>query len=877
MPDKHLTTRLRLREYLQRKGVVYNERRKTWRCPSPNHTDDGPSAVFYEHGKNSNYPVLYCPVCEGAGRDYVWGIFDVAGLLDGVSAFKDKVKSVNATLGIVEEEKPKSKTPLPFPEGREREFNEKIKSIAAEKGWGKVAGSWKYHDADGKVIALDVRFEAEGQKKTVLTFWYNGALKWAGAPVLVYGLHEHITADKSIPRLIHEGAKCADEARKHLNGFIHVSWSGGSGKAALADWSVLSNYQVCFYPDDDTPGANAANQVKRVLPHLNIVKPIPAARELKPKGADIVEALQVMSPDELTAYILNPENHVSDVAPSEPPSEATHERPPTSPSPDGATSEMPFKVLGIGDDGRAYFITEAGRIIDCNLDGLTKSKLMVLTGRWYWRDRYGHDGKIVWDDAIDDMIRISQNRDHNESRVRGRGAWRDGDMISYHDGVNTYGEHAPGVTYIRLSHKDIGINDEPASADTVKRVRDTVFRLSFETPADAVRCLGWATLAPFAGALKFRPAMLLTGPSGSGKSTVANQLMRKLSNCEWMDGSGTTVAGVRGKIQRDSCAVIFEETERDTEKKKINRNELFSLMRVNVTDDAPDTVKGTKDGGFHSFKMQNMFGFIAIDPTIDSVADENRVFRINMVPPTNQGEWKQIETILGGLLNETNCRALRALTWRKLKTIFALSDRIVDAIREKTGRDYRSSYSDAMLAAAFMVVWSSTDNPTDAQIESMLNKYYAFQPAEAHRDEAAEVVDRLLDEVIEVMHENTREKLTIMECLTRAVNMSYDQDGQAIEVSPPRAAAYKQHVARYGLKIVDGDGLAIVNKHHQIQRITGLGDGYQRVLKRHRAWAEGSRQVMFPDGKNRRCTVLRGIVGGKHVPTDDEQLEALMV
>jgi adenosyl cobinamide kinase/adenosyl cobinamide phosphate guanylyltransferase len=864
MPDKHLATRLRLREYLQRKGVAYDSARKTWRCP--NHADDHPSAVLYE---NPDGGVLYCPVCNQS-----WGIFDVAGIIDGVNAFKDKVKSVNATLGIAEEKpKPRSKTPLPFPAGREGEFNEKIKSIATEKGWGRIAGSWKYHDRDGKVIALDVRFEAEGQKKTVLTFWYDGALKWSGAPVLVYNLHEIVNTQK--PVLLGEGAK-KGEAGKALQHFTSSGWSGGAAKAGLADWSALANRETYIFPDDDDPGMKAAHTIRQHLPHAHIIKPIPAARELKPKGADIVEALQVMMPDELTAYILNPENHISDVAPSDPPSGATHERPPTSPPPDGATSEMPFKVLGIGDDGRAYFITEAGRIVDCNLDGLSKSKLMVLTGRWFWREHYAQDGKIVWDSAIDDIIRLSQNRDHNESRVRGRGAWRDGELISYHDGVNTYGEHAPGVTYIRLSHKDIGINDEPATSDTVKQIRDTVFRLSFETPADAVRCLGWATLAPFAGALKFRPAMLLTGPSGSGKSTVANQLMRKLSNCEWMDGSGTTVAGVRGKIQRDSCAVIFEETERDTEKKKINRNELFSLMRVNVTDDAPDTVKGTKDGGFHSFKMQNMFGFIAIDPTVDSIADENRVFRINMVPPQNQGEWKQIESALSALLTDTNCRALRALTWRKLKTIFALSDRIVDAIREKTGRDYRSSYSDAMLASAFMVVWSSTDSPTDAQIESMLNKYYAFQPAEEHRDEAAEVVDRLLDEVIEVMHENSREKLTIMECLTRAVMRVYDADGQRIEVGPPRAAAYKQHVARYGLKIVDGDGLAIVNKHHQIQRITGLGDGYQRLLKRHRAWAEGSRQVMFPDGKNRRCTVLRGILADKIVLTDDERLEALM-
>lgn len=531
---------------------------------------------------------------------------------------------------------------------------------------------------------------------------------------------------------------------------------------------------------------------------------------------------------------------------------------------------IPFKILGIGDDGRAAFITEEGRLQKYNLAGITKNQLGVLANRKFWSLEWPlPKEKTEWDAAIDDVIRNSQRHDFIESNVRGRGAWRDGDKISYHDGIETIGEWDKKKLYLRLPRHENGINDDPIDPEITKNIKNTVFKMSFETPADAVRCLSWSILAPFAGALKYRPAMLLTGPSSSGKTTAANLCIRKLADCEWFNGSESTVPGVRGKIKYDSRGVMFEEAERDTLKKSVNRDELFSLMRVSVSDDAPDTVKGTKDGGYNSFKMQNMFGFIAIDPTLNSIADENRIFRINMVIPKNGNEWKQIEKELIELLCEKNCRAIRALTWLKLKTILELSDRIVDAVRKKTGRDYRSSYADSMLASTFMVIWTGTDNPSDEQIENMLDKYYSYQTPEEHRDEAKEIVDRILDEQIEILGDGAREKISIMECLNMIViGSKYCGIGEA-ELSEITIMNYRQHVSRHGIRIIDNNNIAIANKHHMIMKIIGMGNGYSKILRRHQGYVE-QKPVYFYDNKYRRCTILKGILetpeGGEVIP-----------
>ena len=255
------------------------------------------------------------------------------------------------------------------------------------------------------------------------------------------------------------------------------------------------------------------------------------------------------------------------------------------------------------------------------------------------------------------------------------------------------------------------------------------------------------------------------------------------------------------------------------------------------------------------------------------LADENRIFRVNMVRPKNSGEWKNIENELNGYLTEKNCRAIRALTWLKLSVILDLAETIVDVIREKTGRDYRSSYSDAMLASAFMVIFNGEEKPTKENIIFWIDKYYNYQPADEHRDEAEEIIERLMNEVIEVLHDHSREKLTIMECLDRIYTGKKKIDTIEHDVTDTEIDTYKLHVARYGMRLTSDYELAIQNNHHMIKKIIERGNGYSKILKRHRGLVDTQRNIHFFDGKSPRCTVLKGIIEKKwEDKTSEEQL-----
>ncbi len=165
---------------------------------------------------------------------------------------------------------------------------------------------------------------------------------------------------------------------------------------------------------------------------------------------------------------------------------------------------------------------------------------------------------------------------------------------------------------MRKQKRDIGITEEPIKKNVIEKMKKAIMSLSFETPADAIRCIAWSTLAEFGGALPWRPAFLLTGASKSGKTTVADYVIKKISNPVWLRGDDSSTAGVRGYLKKDSACVVFDESDDDTEKKRTNRESLFSMMRASTSDDAPDAVKGTADQGYNSYKSKNMYGFISI-------------------------------------------------------------------------------------------------------------------------------------------------------------------------------------------------------------------------------------------------------------------------
>jgi len=835
----------RLAEFLRSSSVEIDERKRppVLRCPNPNHSDENPSAILYSDN-------VYCPVCSET-----WDIFDIAGFVYSLSSFPEKKAKVLEVLGERPEERKKKRRGKP----KEVYTRDGLQwfSDASKPNWGELKAAWKYLDESGNVELVDGRFENESGDKAVISFWYDGKkLRCAGAPFVLYG-RDRLKAEPDLPVLIVEGAKTA-EAAERIPGFVVVTWNGGGKKVRLVDWTPLEGREIYIYPDDDRlkdkkgrekpwfrqPGFMAAIEIKKKIPSAKIIRPLEDARRIKASGADLVEALEVRSPEELRKYIL--------------------ESDPVSTEPEKVDSEkIPFRILGTSDHGRAYFIGRGGRVLDTALESLTKTFLLNLAPIEFWKETFtldlGESRRMNWDLALDFVIDQATLRDFDPDIIRGRGAWREKDgRICYHDGEQTIGEFDPRYLYIRKTKRDIGLDEDPASAEIRKEISGTVSQMSFETAADCIRLLGWTVLAPFAGALPWRPAALITGASGSGKTTVIDYVVRPIAKPETFSGGETTEAGVRQRIGTDSAAIVIEEAEGDTKKKKGRRDDLFSLMRQSTSDDAPKAAKGTRDGKGMFFSLRSMFLFAAITPEVETVADDNRIFRINMIRPEN--EWTPIRKKLVELITVANCRGIRSLTWKRLPAIIERAEFFAPIIQEITRKDTRFCLAEGILQAAYWEIWKDRPEMSEEEARVTLSVLYEMQPIEEQRDETEELVDRILDERIQI-EKPERESISYREILEILINKSIVfEDGSGERIPTDGDLRYLRLVAgRSGLGLLKTGEIAIAHNHHEIMRILDKGRGYHRQLFRHENLVEKSKNVRLA-GKARRCVIIEGII-----------------
>jgi hypothetical protein len=445
--------------------------------------------------------------------------------------------------------------------------------------------------------------------------------------------------------------------------------------------------------------------------------------------------------------------------------------------------------------------------------------------------------------------------------MRGRGGWREPDgRICYHDGKKTIGDFSKDRIYLRRSVKDIGIKDKPASASDRNRICEAVKELTFDSVADCVRTLGWAVLAPFAGALPWRPAGLMTAASGTGKSTIITHIVKPLASPIICSGGESTAAGIRQRIGVDSCAIVVEEAETDTQKKKQNRDETFSLMRQSTSDDSPDVLKGTIDGRGLSFTLRSMFFFVSISPEVECEADENRIFRVSLVKANYpRAKWIEKEKEIRAALTPEICRGVRAYTWKKLPEIIALSERIAIQSQIIAKTDNRTALAESLLLAAYMAVFKNRPKATDKQIVEFVELFYSLGMPEKRRNENEEMLDILLDSIVREGQENytIRELLNAIESGFVYSEDETGQDGSTTrhEKELPRHEA-RRIAGRYGVGLAPDGNIAIAKNHQEIMKLLDKGKGYQMQLMRHPRLVERGKNVSLGSNNVKNCVVI---------------------
>lgn len=126
-----------------------------------------------------------------------------------------------------------------------------------------------YRDAAGAAIARVVRTDLpNGDKKFAQqTPDSSGEWTWKGPkrPRPLYRL-DVLTRNPDATVVICEGEKAAEAAQRQLGDrFVSTTWMGGAGAVDGADFAPLHGRDVIIWPDNDAPGAKAAEALLRRL------------------------------------------------------------------------------------------------------------------------------------------------------------------------------------------------------------------------------------------------------------------------------------------------------------------------------------------------------------------------------------------------------------------------------------------------------------------------------------------------------------------------------------------------------------------------------------------------------------------------------------
>lgn len=142
--------------------------------------------------------------------------------------------------------------------------------------YGQASEVYKYKNEKGQIIFYMSRHETQTGKQFIpWSFmsdgkWHNKAFE---SPRPLFGLVE-VIENPDLPCIVVEGEKSVLAAKKFAGEIYNiVTWSNGSQSFGKADWKPLYGKSILLWPDNDTAGFSAMQNVAKILsPHCLEIK-----------------------------------------------------------------------------------------------------------------------------------------------------------------------------------------------------------------------------------------------------------------------------------------------------------------------------------------------------------------------------------------------------------------------------------------------------------------------------------------------------------------------------------------------------------------------------------------------------------------------------
>lgn len=552
---------------------------------------------------------------------------------------------------------------------------------------------------------------------TALGWWWNHPPD----PRPLYGL-DRLAAALELPVIVYEGEKKADAGTLLLDGYVHVSWSGGHASWPRTDWLPLTGRPVLLWGDADEVGDQAVHGyvhrsqdgrreefrtgLGHVLQGLGC-KLYYVDTAGMPESWDIANAIEDgWSSDRIRAWLNERVREWKDRRGGP----AVEEEPPA-PEPDGNPIDgppreddtHPLQPLPLGHDrGLYYFLDRVTKEVRSKTaPELNSTAHLMDMAPWdrYWQTSTffgeGRRGRAFdVQGAANAMITLCKARGKfNPKRIRGRGVWSDDGRWIVHLGDKLIVDDVPmkidaiksNFIYEGGETIDIDIKN-PLSDVEAARYIEVCQALTFQKSWHALALAGWTAAGLICGALPWRPHLMIDGPAGSGKGSVMSRYIKPLLGAMQLAvGSNTSEAAIRRELGTDALVVIFDEAESEDRKARERVQEVLDLARQASDDSSPPISKAGLRGRVDHFLIRSMFCLAAINSALSRQADESRFLILGKTKHPDVKSWSGMRAAAAELLTPEYSARMLARMVRMIPIVVGNMGVLSDAIAEHSG------------------------------------------------------------------------------------------------------------------------------------------------------------------------------------------------
>lgn len=312
-------------------------------------------------------------------------------------------------------------------------------------------------------------------------------------------------------------------------------------------------------------------------------------------------------------------------------------------------TKPPFLALGTQGAQFVYYARRSEILFHWRTKDHTPVNMRFLAPVEWWQKTLDPDGQLtprqVMDRAIDYCIDLTGSRKFDPDAIRKCGVWDEDGAAVYHAGNAVYlfcpgngqerpfqpVDHARTGKPLYLPGKPLlAPSDDMLTDEEGKTIAEFIGAHSWKRGEDAFLCLGLVTQAILSGYLRFRAHGWINVPSGSGKTTLRESVQLLIGDmARYFKGLETTDAGLRQKLESDSCPVIFDEADSDNAAKTANMGRILALLRT-ATDGDVGITKGGVDGKSVTYLMRNAFLLFSVRSMIEKSSEQSRIFELEL-------------------------------------------------------------------------------------------------------------------------------------------------------------------------------------------------------------------------------------------------------